>query len=237
MILAAMAQRLADGTHLVFASAAAISMGRYALPVYEIYKVGEPPHWVDGLDLLKSYGLELVIIPHCNNNNGYMHDTRYCFMGEHRMRFLEERLPDSAVILCIDEYTACTLDLGNDECHVMGAGQVAIRQKGHCEKCYHAGDSFALNELRTEPPLKKSATILETTESKCSATWIDWPDTPKNENNDAESAAPFIDILVQIRSRLRADKQWALADEIRQQLAELGISLEDSSTKTTWQRT
>ena len=46
------ARRVDEGAHLVLASAAAIAVGRYALPVYEIYKVGEEPHWVEGLDLL-----------------------------------------------------------------------------------------------------------------------------------------------------------------------------------------
>ncbi len=235
-ILAAMAQRLADGAHLVFASAAAIAVGRYALPVYEIYKVGTDPHWVDGLDLLKPYGLELAIMPHWNNNNGRAHDTRHCFIGQPRMEFLEKRLPHSATILGIDEYTACTMNLGDGECRVIGAGQVTIRQKGCDDKCHPAGDSFALNELRAGPPLKQPATTHEPTTSECPAPWIDWPDIPGNENDDAESVAPFIDLLIQIRGRLRADKQWALADEIRQQLAELGITLKDSPTETVWKR-
>jgi len=235
-ILAAMAQRLADGAHLVFASAAAIAIGRYALPVYEIYKVGTDPHWVDGLDLLKPYGLELAIIPHWNNNNGRTHDTRHCFIGKPRMEFLEKRLPGSATILGIDEYTACTMNLGDGECRVMGAGQVTIRQKGCHDRCHPAGDSFTLNELRAGRPLKESAATLETTASEYPFPWIDWPDTPGNESDGAESAAPFIDLLIRTRSRLRADKQWALADEIRQQLAELGITIEDGPTETTWKR-
>ena len=233
-ILAAMAQRLAGGAHLVFASAAAIAIGRYALPVYEIYKVGTAPHWNDGLDLPGPYGLELAIIPHWNNNSGRTHDTRYCFMGKPRMEFLEKRLPDSTTILGIDEYTACTMDLGDGECRVIGTGQVTIRQKGRDDRCHPAGNSFALNELRAGRPLEKSATTHEPTTSECLAPWIDWPDTPGND--DAESVAPFIDLLVQTRSRLRAGEQWALADEIRQQLAELGITLKDSPTETVWKR-
>ena len=34
------------GSDLLFASAASIATGRYALPVYEIYKAGDDPHWV-----------------------------------------------------------------------------------------------------------------------------------------------------------------------------------------------
>ena len=47
-------------------------------------------------------------------------------------------------------------------------------------------------------------------------------------------AAPFIDLLIEIRRDLRTAKQWALADRIRDGLAEKGITIEDSSTGTTW---
>src|SRR5690606_38820508 len=50
----------------------------------------------------------------------------------------------------------------------------------------------------------------------------------------AQEAAPFIDLLVAIRSELRAAKQWALADRIRDGLAELGVELKDSPEGTTW---
>ena len=36
---------------LVAASAASLTAGSYTLPVYEIYKVGQPLHWVKGLDV------------------------------------------------------------------------------------------------------------------------------------------------------------------------------------------
>jgi cyanophycinase-like exopeptidase len=49
-ILKALYSRLNSGAHLVFASAASIAIGSYALPVYEIYKVGETPDWMKGLD-------------------------------------------------------------------------------------------------------------------------------------------------------------------------------------------
>ena len=51
------------GGCLVAASAAALTMGRFTLPVYEIYKVGAGLHWVEGLDTLGSLGLALVVIP------------------------------------------------------------------------------------------------------------------------------------------------------------------------------
>jgi cysteinyl-tRNA synthetase len=50
----------------------------------------------------------------------------------------------------------------------------------------------------------------------------------------SRAAAPFIDLLVEIRAELRAAKQWALADRIRDRLADLGIELQDSPDGTTW---
>ncbi len=49
-----------------------------------------------------------------------------------------------------------------------------------------------------------------------------------------QAAAPFIDLLVEIRSQLRREKNWALSDHIRDRLAELGVTLEDSKEGTTW---
>jgi cysteinyl-tRNA synthetase len=49
-----------------------------------------------------------------------------------------------------------------------------------------------------------------------------------------QAAAPFIDLLVEIRRELRQAKQWALADRVRDRLAELGVALEDGKGGTTW---
>jgi len=147
-IFAACVRRLHEGAHLIFASAAAIAMSRFALPVYEIYKVGADPHWVDGLDLLGPFGMSLAILPHWNNAEGGTHDTRFCFMGAPRLAVLERQLPNHAAILGIDEYTACILDLQADTAAVMGAGSVTIRQKGR-DAVYAAGASFSLDALRT----------------------------------------------------------------------------------------
>ncbi len=50
---------------------------------------------------------------------------------------------------------------------------------------------------------------------------------------DAE-AAPFIDLLLEIRRELRSAKQFELSDRIRDRLSELGISLEDGKGGTVW---
>jgi cysteinyl-tRNA synthetase len=49
-----------------------------------------------------------------------------------------------------------------------------------------------------------------------------------------QQAGPFIELLLQLREELRRAKQWALADRIRDRLAELGVTLEDGKDGTTW---
>ena len=46
--------------------------------------------------------------------------------------------------------------------------------------------------------------------------------------------APFIELLITVRKDLRAAKQFALADQLRKGLSELGITLEDRPDGTIW---
>jgi cysteinyl-tRNA synthetase len=55
------------------------------------------------------------------------------------------------------------------------------------------------------------------------------------DDNAVGDAAPFIDLLVEVRDRLRAEKQWALSDLIRDRLAEKGIAIADGPSGSTWQ--
>jgi cysteinyl-tRNA synthetase len=48
------------------------------------------------------------------------------------------------------------------------------------------------------------------------------------------AAAPFVDLLLSVRRELRAARQFQLADGIRDQLAALGVALEDRPEGTTW---
>ncbi len=120
-----------SGGCLVAASAAALAMGRYTLPVYEIYKVGQKVHWVDGLDILSSLGFNPVVVPHWNNAEGGTHDTRFCFMGKPRFRQLESQLPEEVTILGIDEHTACIVDFQAQHVDIQGIGNVTIRKHGY----------------------------------------------------------------------------------------------------------
>jgi len=123
-------RRIEEGACFVAASAAALTAGRFTLPVYEIYKVGEEPRWVDGIDILGRFGFHLAVIPHWNNAEGGTHDTRFCFMGEPRFRALEGLLPAEVHIIGIDEHTACIIDLARSEARIRGVGGVTLRRAG-----------------------------------------------------------------------------------------------------------
>jgi cysteinyl-tRNA synthetase len=45
---------------------------------------------------------------------------------------------------------------------------------------------------------------------------------------------PFVDLLIAVRSDLRAAKQWAIADRLRDGLKELGVVIEDTPDGPTW---
>lgn len=47
-------------------------------------------------------------------------------------------------------------------------------------------------------------------------------------------AAPFIELLLEVRAEMRKLKQWAIADMIRDRLAAQGVILEDTREGTTW---
>jgi cysteinyl-tRNA synthetase len=49
--------------------------------------------------------------------------------------------------------------------------------------------------------------------------------------------APLLDLMVELRARLRKEKNFKLADEIREKLGALGVVLEDRPDGTTWRIT
>jgi cyanophycinase-like exopeptidase len=142
--LSAVVQR---GGTLVMGSAAAVTLGRYAVPVYEVYKVGADPEWVDGLDLLRELtGLQAAVIPHFDNKEGGTHDTRFCYLGERRLAMLEERLPNEVGVLGVDEHTAAMLDVEARVLTVAGSGRVTVRRRGD-SRTFGAGESVAFDDL------------------------------------------------------------------------------------------
>jgi cysteinyl-tRNA synthetase len=58
------------------------------------------------------------------------------------------------------------------------------------------------------------------------------PERPAEQQS--AQAAPFIDLLIEMRRELRTQKLWALSDLVRNRLTDLGVILEDSKEGTTW---
>jgi len=44
----------------------------------------------------------------------------------------------------------------------------------------------------------------------------------------------FINLLIEVRAEVRKQKLWALSDQIRDKLKELGVTIEDSKDGTKW---
>jgi hypothetical protein len=147
---AALVARLTDtarSTVSVFASAAACTVGRATIPVYELYKVGEAPHWQPGLDLLRPLGLDAIVVPHYDNAEGGTHDTSCCYIGERRLRILEAELDPTTWVLGVDEHTAAVIDLEADDLRVEGRGRVVVRLRDERHE-FASGTTVPLSEVR-----------------------------------------------------------------------------------------
>lgn len=144
----AMAQVLARNGTLVIGSAAAATIGSHAIPVYEIYKVGLDPYWLDGLNLLgTATGIQAVVVPHFDNREGGRHDTSCCYIGLERLKTLEAALPAGIGVIGVDEHTAVVFDLVTQEVTVHGPGGLTLRMNDNLE-FVPAGSSTTLDHLR-----------------------------------------------------------------------------------------
>jgi hypothetical protein len=135
LVPGSLADKLTAGGAVVFSSAAALTLGAFTVPVYEIYKAGETVHWEAGLDLLRLVhpALQVAVVPHYDNAEGSTHDTRFCYLGEPRLAQLEGELPEDAFVLGVDEHTAVTFDLDAATASVRGIGRLSVRAGGRTE--------------------------------------------------------------------------------------------------------
>lgn len=289
-------ERVQNGGCFVAASAAALTLGRFTLPVYEIYKVGEDLHWAEGLDLLGKLGLNFVVIPHWNNAEGGTHDTRFCYMGEPRLLRLESLLHPEIPILGIDEHTACILNFQAEQLYIRGIGGVTLRHRG-IEKTFKDGQTFPMEDFKglaiprpvektlpaarpiTAQPIQDSfmdrvksfqESFADHLQKHHGAALVEvlvgldkliWKSCKEFEDEDMISQArevlrgmivqlgllfdespkdvlsilsPLMDILLEIRGKLRSAKQWEMADQIRDKLVQAGIIVEDTPQKPRW---
>lgn len=201
--------KLRHGGVVTFASAAALTLGRRTLPIYEIYKAGEPPRWLDGLDILSSLGIDAAVIPHYNNAEGGHHDTRFCYMGERRLSMLERELDDSTYVLGIDEHTGIVIDIDADSVSVVGKGVVTLRLRDGSTEI-PSGETFPLDRLRN-------------------------PKSTATSSRPVVAPAPVVEQVAdsnlrQATERLSADFDTALAGGNADAAARAVLELEDAIT-------
>ena len=126
-IASIIAGKLQTGGIITFASAAALTLGKATVPVYEVYKVGQDVERLDGLDILSSIGINAAVIPHYDNAEGGNHDTRFCYLGQARLEMFETMLDNDTYVLGVDEHTGLVIDIDAQEATVVGNGGVTLR--------------------------------------------------------------------------------------------------------------
>jgi hypothetical protein len=208
------------GAALALASAATIAAGRFALPVYEIYKVGEDPHWKSGLDLFAPFGLSLVVVPHWNNHDGGDElDTSRCFMGRARFDPMVSMLPTGQTIVGLDEHTSLALDFAGARCSVMGRGSVTVLRDGKAE-VFPRGRAFPLARLG-------AFQLPEPQSGIPAAVWNSVSAAPDEPAGPPEPPAE-VERLAALRQAARDRRDWPAADALRAQIEALGWTIQDT---------
>ena len=207
------------GATLIFASAATISIGAHALPVYEIYKVGQDVHVVDGLDFFADFGLHVSFIPHWNNAEGGADlDTSRCFMGMDRFAEWCDLVPSENETIGLDEHTGLIVDFESGLCEVSGVSSVSLVREGASEM-YPSGSKFPVSELgefRLPDPLEKD--IPGHVWEMCINAPLLAEDQPSKEVME----------LVDRRVLARANRNFAESDKLRDEISALGWTVQDS---------
>ena len=153
--------KLATGGVVTFASAAALTLGKATVPVYEVYKVGQDVQRLEGLDILSSIGINAAVIPHYDNTEGGHHDTRFCYLGEARLHVFESLLDDETWVLGIDEHTGLVIDLDTETATVVGNSTVTIRLRSD-SFVYQVGDIIPLAVLQDPSQLQNGSDTTST---------------------------------------------------------------------------
>ena len=148
--------KLTNGGIVTFASAAALTLGKATVPVYEVYKVGQDVTRLDGLDILATIGINAAVIPHYDNTEGANHDTRYCYLGEARLHMFESMLDTDTYVLGVDEHTGLVIDLDAATATVVGNSNVTIRLRGN-SFVYPTGSVIPLSLLQSPSFLLKDS--------------------------------------------------------------------------------
>lgn len=207
------------GATLVFASAATISIGAHALPVYEIYKVGQDVHVVDGLNLFADFGLHISLIPHWNNAEGGADlDTSRCFMGMDRFAEWCDLLPTDNETIGLDEHTGLILDFKSGLCEVNGVSSISVVRE--CDpEMFPSGSTFPLTEFgeyHIPAPLEKDI-----------PTHV-WDMVINAQPLEDDKPSEEVVTLAEQRIQARAKKNWAESDKLRYEITALGWTVQDT---------
>ena len=236
------------GGVVCFSSAAALTLGRCTAPIYELYKVGEAPHWVAGLDLLSAYGLNCAVIPHFDNAEGGNHDTRFCYLGERRLTLLESMLDNTTATFGVDEHTAAVFDLNKDTVTVLGRGH-AYWRTGSEHRQLSKGEAVPLDELRntvgtTRAQGTKTSVVRSTAQQLAESVLHGGGDSTAALAELVALAAsggpgridptPLVDGILRVRTDARSLGQYQLADELRDALLAAGIDVQDTAGGGQW---
>ena len=143
-----MIDKLTNGGIVTFASAAALTLGKATVPVYEVYKVGQDVQALDGLDILAAIGINAALIPHYDNTEGANHDTRFCYLGEARLQMFESLLDEDTYVLGVDEHTGLVIDIDAATATVVGNSNVTIRLRSE-SFVYPTGSVIPLSLLQS----------------------------------------------------------------------------------------
>jgi hypothetical protein len=208
------------GAALVFASAATVSIGTCALPVYEIYKVGEDVTMTPGLDLFADFKLPISFIPHWNNTDGGEDvDTSRCFVGIERFNQWCSLLPEGHTTVGLDEHTGLILDFTAGKCLVNGVSSVTLLRECNPE-IYPTGAQFPLGELGSfrwpdKPSIGISAAAWEMAQ-------------PRPEEAAQAEVPSEVVRLADERRKARRRKDWSASDRLRDQIIALGWQVRDT---------
>lgn len=211
------------GAPICFESAASLAVSRFTMPIYEIYKVGEDPHWKDGLNLLGQYGLSVTFVPHWNNNDGGAAlDTSRCYVGRERFEAMLAMLPTGQTIVGIDDHTVLVVEVANQRCRVMGLATVTVIRDG-AETVFRSGETFALATLG-------EATL--PTDVRDGIPPAIWEAALAALAEPAEPPRPdaVIQRIVEARAAARAARDWQTADRLRDELVARGWWVDDTPT-------
>lgn len=210
------------GAAIVFASAATIAVSGHAIPVYEIFKVGQDVHAVPGLDFFADFAASLSFVPHWNNTDGGADvDTSRCFLGMDRFNEWCNLLPEGHTTLGLDEHTGVILDFQKEKAQVVGVSSVSLVRECDSKK-FPSGSSFPLNELGVFSLADGPSTGISP------AAWEMAQAVPAPDAVIEDVPPADVVQLAAERQSARERKDWAASDEYRKQLAVLGWTVQDT---------